>query len=119
MLGLSPRKAVWASDRGGLGDFQHQIGRGIGRSHVEQASRSDQQGDRILAPLHARNTPLLAHEAIRGLFFLHQHMIEEKHQTLVHFTHQPFRSLGTGHHAFDETAQKEKGDCVAIVPDYS
>ena len=103
---VAPQRNAGQRQRRGFRDVQLQIGRRALRRQVEQARRRHQQGHGIGAPLHARHAASLAHQAVHGFLFLHQHMVEKKDHALLHLVHQPLRRLRAGGQAVNETIQK-------------
>jgi hypothetical protein len=113
--GLVAAQAVLASASGSSVTSSSRSGWRL-RAPVEQAGRRDQQRHRNGATARAPHA-LLAHQALHGLFSCISTWLRKS--TTRCCIAPAIGAAARFHHAFDQAVEKEKGDCVAIVPDYS
>ena len=81
----------------------------LGLAQVQEAGRRGLQCQVHVAPLHAHHAALLAHQPLHGFGLLHQHMVQQQHQPVLHLVDHPGRRLYRGADAFEQIGDKRKG----------
>jgi hypothetical protein len=117
--GLSPRRAVCASDQGdsSVRVSVRSAACQRGGTQVQQARGRGQQAHAEVAPVRFHQPAGLALQAGLRLGFLLQHVVEHQHEATLHLLHQPGRRLQGLPYAVEDLVQKGSGG-LSPSPDY-